>query len=85
MIGWLVRWVAGSRFAPAVGRWAAVLLTVVLFLAAFRRTAERAGRLAERLEQLENTNEAQRRMLEAVAHRPRSRDDIAHRLRGGRF
>ncbi|PKP67410.1 MAG: hypothetical protein CVT86_01800 [Alphaproteobacteria bacterium HGW-Alphaproteobacteria-8] len=29
--------------------------------------------------------EAQRRMLEAAARRPRSRDDLAERLRDGRF
>ena len=41
--------------------------------------------LAERLETSEETNDVQRRMLEAAARRPRSRDDLAERLRDGRF
>ncbi|MAY89444.1 MAG: hypothetical protein CML02_22340 [Pseudooceanicola sp.] len=41
--------------------------------------------LAERLEAMEKTHDVQRRMLEAAARRPRSRDDLAERLRDGRF
>lgn len=46
---------------------------------------ERAGRLAERLETSEKTHDIQRRMLEAAARRPRNRDELADRLRDGRF
>ena len=50
-----------------------------------RRTAERAGRAAERLDMLERTNAIHRQMLDAAARRPRSRDDLVDRLRGGGF
>lgn len=49
------------------------------------RYGERTGRLAERLEATEKTNDVQRRMLEAAARRPRDRDDLAERLRDGGF
>jgi hypothetical protein len=58
---------------------------VLLFLLSVRRAGERAGRMAQRLETMENANDVQRRMLEAAARRPRSRDELARRLRDGRF
>nr|WP_252734094.1 hypothetical protein [Paracoccus marinaquae] len=58
---------------------------LLLFLLSLRRSGERAGRLAERLETSEKNNDVQRRMLEAAVRRPRSRDDLAERLRDGRF
>jgi len=60
-------------------------LTVALFLFNLRRSGERAGRAVERLEILEATNHAQRKMLEEAAGRPRSRDDLLDRLREGEF
>jgi len=60
-------------------------LTLTLFLLNLRRTAERAGRAAERLDQLERTHAIHRQMLDAAARRPRSRDDLLDRLRGGGF
>ncbi|MFZ5751782.1 MAG: hypothetical protein ACOY5U_12040 [Pseudomonadota bacterium] len=66
-------------------RYGAVAFAVLLFLFSLRRSGERTGRLAERLEIAEKSHEAQRRMLEAAARRPRSRDDLAERLRDGRF
>ncbi|WP_348524993.1 hypothetical protein [Pararhodobacter sp. SW119] len=60
-------------------------LAILLFLLALRRSGERAGRLAERLEGMEKSDNAQRRMLEAAARRHRSRNDLAERLRDGRF
>jgi len=62
-----------------------VVLTIILFMINFRRTAERAGRAAERLETLERTNAIHHQMLDAAARRPRSRDDLLDRLRGGQF
>jgi hypothetical protein len=85
MIGGLIGWLAGSRWALAAAKWAAVGLTVLLFLLSVRRAGERAGRLAERLETMEKTHDVQRRMLDAAARRPRSRDELARRLRDGRF
>jgi hypothetical protein len=46
---------------------------------------ERAGRAAEQLDQLEQTNAIHRQMLDAASRRPRSRDDLVDRLRGGGF
>ncbi|WP_114966666.1 hypothetical protein [Alkalilacustris brevis] len=64
---------------------ALVALTITLFILNLRRTAERAGRAAERLETREKANDVQRRMLEAAARRPRGRNELAERLRSGRF
>lgn len=64
---------------------ALALLTITLLTVNFRRTAERAGRAAERLETMEKANDVQRRMLEAAARRPRDRDELAERMRDGRF
>ena len=72
-------------WARRVAGFALVALTITLFLINLRRTAERAGRAAERLETLERTHAIQRQMLDAAARRPRSRDDLLNRLRGGEF
>ena len=60
-------------------------LTLTLFILNLRRSAERAGRAAERLDQLEHHDAIHRQMLDAAARRPRSRDDLVDRLRGGEF
>jgi len=70
------RWLAGVVLAA---------LTVALFILNLRRAGERAGRAAGRLETLERDNVVQRQMLDAAAGRPRSRDDLLERLRGGGF
>lgn len=85
MMGALITWFTGSRLVLAVGKWAAIALAVSLFLLSLRRSGERAGRLAERLENREKTLEIQRRMLEAAARRPRNRDELVERLRDGEF
>ncbi|MCO6363881.1 hypothetical protein [Paracoccus sp. 08] len=85
MIGGLLATLAGSALARAALRYGVITLAILPFLLALRRSGERAGRLAERLETMENTNEAQRRMLEAAARRPRFRDDQAEGMRRGRF
>jgi len=64
---------------------ALVALTITLFILNLRRQGERAGRAAERLDQLEQTDAIHRQMLDAAARRPRSRDDLLDRLRGGEF
>ena len=66
-------------------RYGLTALAILLFLLALRRSGERAGRLVEQLETMEKANDVQRRMLEAAARRPRSRDDLAERLRDGQF
>jgi len=65
-MGALFTWLTSSRFALTVGKWAAIALTITLFLLSLRRSGERAGRLAERLENTEKANEIQRRMLKAA-------------------
>ncbi len=85
MIGGLIAVLAGSTCARAALRYGATALAYFLFLMALRRSGERAGRLAERLATMERANDAQRRMLEPAARRPRSRDDLVERLRDGRF
>lgn len=85
MISGILAAVAVSGWARRALRYGVIALSILLFLLALRRSSERAGRLAERLETMEKAHEAQRRMLEAAARRPRSRDDLAERLRDGRF
>ena len=85
MIGILLGGFAASQWTRAGLRYGAIVLAVLLFLLSLRRSGERAGRLAERLETTEKANDVQRQMLEAAARRPRSRDDLAERLRDGQF
>ncbi len=72
-------------WARRVAAIALVALTIALLILNLRRQAERAGRAAERLETLERTDAIHRQMLDAAARRPRSRDDLLDRLRGGEF
>ncbi|WP_188483500.1 hypothetical protein [Marivita lacus] len=85
MIAGLLTGIAATPWARAALRYAAISLTVVLFLLSIRRSGERVGRLAERLETTEKSNETQRRMLEAAARRPHNRDELGERLRDGEF
>ncbi|KPQ04323.1 MAG: hypothetical protein HLUCCA12_16850 [Rhodobacteraceae bacterium HLUCCA12] len=78
----------GSLASPLARRVAGLMLvalTITLFILNLRRTAERAGRAAERLDQLERTDAIHRQMLHAASRRPRSRDDLLDRLRDGGF
>lgn len=84
MIAALFTGIATAPWMQAALRYGAIALAVLLFLLALRRFGERAGRLAERLETSEKTHDVQRQMLDA-ARRPRDRDDLADRLRDGRF
>jgi hypothetical protein len=65
--------------------WLTLAVAILLFILGARRTGEKAGRAAERLETMEKTNDAHRRMLEAGGDRPRDRDDLLDRLREGGF
>ena len=85
MIAAVLTGIAARPWVRVALRYAAIVLAVLLFLLALRRSGERAGRLAERLEIAEKSHEAQRRMLRAAGRRPRSRDDLAERLRDGQF
>ncbi len=85
MIGAVLGAIAGHRWALVAAKWAAIGVTILLFLMSIRRGGERAGRMAERLEEMEKANDVQRQMLEAAAHRPRDRDELSDRLRDGKF
>ena len=80
--------VVGLLARPWARRAAAIalaLLTIALFILNLRRSGKRAGRAAERLENLERNDAIHLQMLDAAARRPRSRDDLLDRLRGGKF
>ena len=85
MITTILGRIAASTWARAILRYGAIAVAIVLFLLSIRRIGERAGRIAERLEFTEKTNDIQRRMLEATARRPRDRGELVDRLRGGGF
>ncbi|WP_296643845.1 hypothetical protein [Roseinatronobacter sp.] len=85
MWGNLVVGLLARPWARRVAAIALAALTITLFILNLRRTGERAGRAAERLDQLERTHAIQTQMLDAAARRPRGRDDLLDRLRGGEF
>ena len=85
MIATLLGRIAASPWARAALLYGLTSFAILLFLLALRRSGERAGRLAEQLETMERTHDSYRRMLEASARRPRSRRDLAERLRDGQF
>jgi len=85
MIAGLFAGLGAKRLGRAALRVAAVTAAVLLLLLACRRSGERLGRLAERLETMEKSNDVQRDMLEAAARRPRNRGELARRMRDGRF
>ena len=65
--------------------WLAIAAAAILFILGARRSGEKAGRANERLENLERTNDARQRMLDAASRRPHHRDSLAERLRDGKF
>jgi hypothetical protein len=85
MIAGLVAALRGSRLVWSALRFALTVAAVLLLLLACRRSGERLGRLGERLETAEKTNDVQREMLAAATRRPRDRGELAGRLRDGRF
>ena len=85
MIAILLGGFAASPWGRPALRYGTIVLAVLLFLLALRRSGERTGRLAERLETTEKANGVQRQMLEAAVRRPRDRNELAERLRDGRF
>lgn len=85
MIVTLLGGIVASPLARADVRYGAIALAIILFLLSVRRAGERVGRLAERLETREKTNDVQRQMLEAAARRLRDREELVERLRAGQF
>lgn len=63
MIGTFLAWASATPWALRLARWGAIALAILLFLLALRRSGERAGRMAERIEAMEKANEIQRWML----------------------
>ena len=85
MWGHLLTGIFARPWARRATGYALVALTITLFILNLRRIAERAGRAAERLDQMEHGNAIQRQMLEAASRRPRDRDELLDRLRDGGF
>ncbi|MDF3605342.1 hypothetical protein PE067_03695 [Paracoccus sp. DMF-8] len=85
MIAGLLTGIAASPWVRAALRHGVIAVAILLFLLSLRRSGERAGRLAERLETMEKANDVQRRMLEVAARRPRDHHELAERLRDGSF
>jgi hypothetical protein len=85
MWGSLLAGILARPWARKAAGFALAGLTVSLFLLNLRRTGERAGRAAERLEDLERTDAIHSQMLDAAANRPRDRNALVERLRAGRF
>jgi hypothetical protein len=85
MWGRLLAGILARPWARRAAGYALVALTITLFILNLRRTAERTGRAAERLDQLERSNAVHQKMLEAAARRPRDRDELVERLRDGGF
>ena len=81
----LLAGILSRPWARRVAAIALVALTISLFILNLRRQGERAGRAAERLDQLEQTDAIHRQMLDAASRRPRDRDALVDRLRGGGF
>ncbi len=75
----------GQPWARRVTVVALVAIAIILFLFNLRRAGERAGRAAERLENMERTYAIHRQMLDAAARRPRDRNDLVEQLRKGGF
>ena len=85
MWGHLLAGIFARPWVRRVAGYALVALTITLFIVNLRRQGERAGRAAERLDQLERSNAVHQEMLEAAARRPRDRDELLDRLRDGGF
>ena len=85
MIAGLLARLGLGRIASVALRLGLIAAVLLLLLLSLRRSGERLGRVLERLEASERTHDVQRRMLEAAARRPRDRDELAERLRDGRF
>ena len=85
MISTFLGGIIASPWMRAALRYGTIALATVLFLLLIRRSGERVGRIAKRLEITEKANEVQRRMLEAATRRPRDSDELVDRLRDGGF
>ena len=85
MIAGLLARLELGRIASVALRLGLIAAVLLLLLLSLRHSGERLGRMLERLEASERTHDVQRRMLEAAARRPRDGDELAERLRDGRF
>ena len=85
MWGSLLAGILARPWARRAAGFALAALTITLFLLNLRRSGERAGRAAERLDTLERSHAIHRKMLGAAANRPRDRDALVERLRDGKF
>ena len=61
------------------------LFAIIGAVTAILLGARQAGRNAERVERMRKTIEVQHDQLDAASRRPRDRDELARRMRDGRF
>jgi hypothetical protein len=83
-LAWLVASPIGRAIAW-IGAGLGIAAAAAIAIARMRSTARDAGRAEARAEQTEEIVDAQDRMLDAERDRPRGRDDVAGRMRNGRF
>ena len=61
------------------------LFAIIGAVTAILLGARQAGRNAERVERMRRTIEVQREQLDAASRRPRDRNELSRRMRGGSF
>lgn len=71
--------ISATPWTRAALRYGAIALAIVLFLLSIRRSGERIGRIAERLQASEKTYDIQRQMLDAASRRPPDRGALIER------
>ena len=76
--------ILGRLLAPYAFKLAG-LFAIIGAVTAILLGARQTGRNAERVERMRRTIEVQREQLDAASRRPRDRDALADRLRGGTF
>lgn len=72
-----------GRRAAGLLKWPALVLLVIGLIMGWTRLERSAGRKIERAEQQRKAYETGKRILAVESKRPRSRDDVTNRLRGG--
>ncbi len=78
-------WLLGLPGVRAALKWLGIVGGAVLAVLMIRRSGERTGRAEAQAETRQEAIEAHERMAEAGRDRPNGRDDVAGRLRNGRF
>lgn len=83
MIATVTAWLMGSEIGRALLKWGVIIGGVLLAIFLFKRHAENAGRLAERVEREQASNDAVKRMLKVDP--TVSKEQVLARLRAGTY